>query len=204
MFLDGDAFPIADVVPFLSEKLRHYPLVAVQRRENLGDPPPHPCFCVTTVRFWKDIHGDWKEGYRWRNQQGWPVTDVGGNLLGLLEAAQLPWFPMRRSNKRELHPLWFGIYEDLVYHHGAGFRNPLSRFDMQHLAARPPARQVAGWLLGRLNAKWDPVHRLVAANSVLSDQVYQSILADLAFERWFQGAGDAAAERPESDPKLDE
>jgi hypothetical protein len=36
---------------------------------------------------------------------------------------------MLRSNKRDLHPLWFGVYENLVNHHGAGFRKPAMRTD---------------------------------------------------------------------------
>ena len=29
---------------------------------------------------------------------------------------------MLRTNKVNPHPLQFGVYEDLVYHHGGGFR----------------------------------------------------------------------------------
>ena len=50
MFLDGDAFPIADPMPVVTEGLEKAPLVAVRRVENLNDPQPHPCFCVTTCR----------------------------------------------------------------------------------------------------------------------------------------------------------
>ena len=47
---------------------------------------------------------------------------MGGNLLGLLEDAGIDWYPMLRTNKVNPHPLQFGVYEDLVYHHGGGFR----------------------------------------------------------------------------------
>jgi hypothetical protein len=49
MFLDGDAFPITDPMPAIEEGLSRAPLVAVRRIENLGEPQPHPCFCVTTI-----------------------------------------------------------------------------------------------------------------------------------------------------------
>jgi hypothetical protein len=136
LFIDGDAFPIADVAPFLRATLADFPLLAVQRLENNGDIQPHPCFCATTVGFWKKLGGDWKSGYQWRSAHGELTTDVGGNLLGQLDRAGIRWFPLRRSNRVNLHPLWFGVYHGLVYHHGAAFReHPWSRLDLQQLAA---------------------------------------------------------------------
>lgn len=123
MFLDGDAFPIADPMPLLGQWFQRSPLAAVRRSENLGDPQPHPLFCATTVGFWKELRGDWAPGYPWVNEAGATVTDVGGNLLFLLERAGVPWTPILRSNRRNLHPVFFGVYGDLVYHHGAGFRD---------------------------------------------------------------------------------
>jgi hypothetical protein len=130
LFIDGDAFPVNEISEFLQQGLSDYPLVAIQRVENNGDMQPHPCFCATTVGFWKEIGGDWKEGYKWLNSKGDSVTDVGGNLLGKLEEASVSWLKILRSNKVNLHPLWFGLYGDMIYHHGAGFRSPVSRQDM--------------------------------------------------------------------------
>ena len=87
IFIDGDAFPIAPIMPFLRSKLERYPLVAVRRDENNGDRQPHPSFCATTAGFWRELPGDWRRGHTWINPQGKEVTDVGGNLLGLLEDA---------------------------------------------------------------------------------------------------------------------
>ena len=42
MFLDGDAFPIADPMGLIEDGLRAASLVAVRREENLGDRQPHP------------------------------------------------------------------------------------------------------------------------------------------------------------------
>jgi hypothetical protein len=53
MFLDGDAFPIADPMPVIEEGLAKAPLVAVRRAENVNEPQPHPSFCVTTVGTWR-------------------------------------------------------------------------------------------------------------------------------------------------------
>jgi hypothetical protein len=133
MFLDGDAFPIADVGPLLEQTLAEVPLIAVQRAENLGDLQPHPCFCVTTVRTWLAVRGDWGPAATWAVSDGSArfdtVTDVGGNLMRRLEVTGTEWRPLLRSNATNLHPLFFGIYGDLVYHHGAGFRAGGTRID---------------------------------------------------------------------------
>jgi hypothetical protein len=122
MFMDGDAFPIADPMPLIVEGLAKAPLVAVRRAENVNDPQPHPCFCVTSVGTWRQLCGDWSGGYTWTGHRDKLVTDVGGNLLRALELAEMPWVQVLRSNGIELDPLFFGIYGEVVYHHGAGFR----------------------------------------------------------------------------------
>lgn len=127
VFLDGDAFPLKPVHETVQKHLEKYPLVAVQRRENLGEKQPHPCFCATTVGFWKEIKGTWAIGHQWINAMGYPDTDVGGDLLGILERRGIEWLPLHRTNRINRHPVFFGIYADLVYHHGSGFRRGASR-----------------------------------------------------------------------------
>ena len=124
LFVDSDAFPIAGVGP---ELLAGFPLVAVRRDENAGQPMPHPCFCLTTVGFWREIKGDWGFGdLHWTTPSGDRLTDVGANLLGQLIERGIEWRPLLRSNTVDLDPLWFGIYGDVVYHHGAGSRPAIS------------------------------------------------------------------------------
>jgi hypothetical protein len=122
MFLDGDAFPIADPLPLIRDGLAKAPLIAVRRAENLGDAQPHPCFCVTTVGTWRELRGDWSMGYRWDSPDGRRPTDVGGNLLRALELTKTQWVEVLRSNREHMDPLLFAIYGDTIYHHGAGFR----------------------------------------------------------------------------------
>ena len=143
MFLDGDAFPIADPMPLIAESLERAPLVAVRRAENVDDPQPHPSFCVTTIGAWRELRGDWSSGHTWRGHRGKLVSDVGANLLRALELRGMPWAQILRSNGTELDPLFFGIYGDVVYHHGAGFRpGELSRAYLD----RAPAPLRAGLL----------------------------------------------------------
>lgn len=129
-FIDGDAFPIGDIQEYVAEKLQSAPLVAIQRLENEGDPQPHPSFCATTVGFWQEIEGDWGQGPQWLRNDGKLRTDTGGLLWAKLNEKGISWPAMLRSNREDLHPLWFGVYHDLIYHHGAAFRTPFCMVDI--------------------------------------------------------------------------
>jgi hypothetical protein len=196
MFIDGDAFPIAPIGPFLREKLERYPLVAVRRDENNGDPQPHPSFCVTTAGFWRGLPGDWRRGHTWTNPQGKQVTDVGGNLLGLIEDAGIEWYPMLRTNRVNPHPLQFGVYEDLVYHHGGGFRltagGRLWRASVEDklnstLRGRLASRLPTDGIGGRIRKRIDPLRRyrrtLGAELARVNQQVFELIERDEEFYR---------------------
>ena len=99
-----------------------HPLIAVKRAEA-SDVQPHPCFCLTTVGFWRELGGDWRKGgYSWTNAVGREVSDVGARVLKAVNEQDVDWRPLLRSNKTDAHPLFFGVYDDVVYHHGAGFR----------------------------------------------------------------------------------
>jgi hypothetical protein len=196
MFLDGDAFPVGDVMKVVDEGLSSHPLVAVQRLENKGDRQPHPCFCATTVGFWKSIGGDWSEGHTWHDAAGNPVTDVGGNLLGILDKKGVKWRPLHRTNRTNLHPLWFGVYGGVVYHHGAGFRqDKLSRADLAALEAnhaREPTLKRAGYQVLDYILRRSPIRalrtltrqqRASRRNELLCDGVLGSIRNDDQFFR---------------------
>ncbi len=198
MFLDGDAFPVGDLGALVRQRLESAPLVAVQRLENNGDRQPHPCFCATTVGFWRDIAGDWNEGYAWTNRAGVATTDVGGNLLGILERQGIAWHPLLRSNRRNLHPVWFGIYGDVVYHHGAGFRpDKVSRADLQFLeemrSRRAPIARAAARAVDYLLRKspiralrgYTAIQRLNRKNTRLSEEILARIERDEPVSREF-------------------
>jgi hypothetical protein len=183
MFLDGDAFPIADPMPVIEEGLENAPLVAVRRAENLDEPQPHPSFCVTTVGSWRSLPGDWSIGPVWPAVNGKPTSDVGANLLRTLELSKTPWVQLLRTNGSHLHPLFFGIYGDIVYHHGAGFRdNPVSRVDRERLNAQPPPRQLLRHaikrVLGRSKAGVRGRAEIVERNNRQSRLVFEAIQSD--------------------------
>lgn len=182
MFLDGDAFPIADPMPLIEEGLAKAPLLAVRRAENVEEPQPHPCFCVTTVGAWRSLSGDWTAGPTWPGARGTPTSDVGGNLLRKLELTQTPWVQVLRSNKRNLDPLYFAVYGDVVYHHGAGFRtgelSPVDRAD----APKPlPLSRVPGLrtaLRGLNRERWRRWEQRVEQQHLRqSERIYERIRA---------------------------
>jgi hypothetical protein len=173
VFLDGDAFPVRNLTERIEGWLSEHPLTAVRRDENLGDLQPHPCFCVTTVGLWRSLRGDWTAGHTWVASDGKPRTDVGGNLLYALDHANIAWRPLLRTNHHDLHPVFFGVYDHAVYHHGSGFRQGLS----SAVKARSPRSRndgQAGGIMRRLqHRQW--VRREHAHMDVISDQVFRRL-----------------------------
>jgi len=186
IFLDGDAFPIADLEPRIFELLSTHKLIAVQRLENDGDCQPHPCFCVTTVGFWKAIKGDWNEGFCLRRAEGKAVTDVGANLLKQLRDQGIDWAPLLRSNTTNLHPVYFGIYGGLVYHHGAGFRQCQTRFDRTLVKFDGREKVLSKIIPGYHRvAHRRRLGQIIEQNTSLSEKVFATILDDPEFHRQF-------------------
>ncbi len=180
MFLGADAFPITDPMPTITKALTQAPLLAVRKAENAGDPQPHPCFCVTTVGAWRELSGDWSDGYAWRTADGRLVTDVGANLLRRLDLGATPWVALRRSNPQTLDPLFFAVYGEIVYHHGAA-PGPLSR---AHLALAPsPAHASPGHAAGAVRRRLSTTRRRSWERRTrrrymeLSDSIYAKIKA---------------------------
>lgn len=190
MFLDGDAFPIADPMPVLTEGLERAPLVAVRRAENLNDPQPHPCFCVTTVGTWRKLPGDWSPGPVWPGVAGRRVSDVGANLLRALELSETPWVQLLRTNGSKLHPVFFAVYGGIVYHHGAGFRDDaVSRSDLQRVKAkaaeqgsRHPAQRWlrAGIARARSGGRVNPRKGVSDRNNEQSRLIFEAIQGNQA------------------------
>ena len=202
IFLDGDAFPITDYLPQTRELIKKHKLVAVQRIENANDIQPHPVFCATTVKFWKELKGDWKPGYKWKNKSNAWVTDTGGNLLQKLQENEVDWYPLQRTNKHNSHPVWYGIYGDMIYHHGAGFRDPICRQDtiplekkywfkgliyrLRHSQSR--ASRASGDMLLRIyfNPSWDrDINTIISRNTDESRRLFQRLTDDEEFWKEF-------------------
>jgi hypothetical protein len=172
VFIDGDAFPIADWVTPVRTFLETHPLAAVRRTENVDDPQPHPCFAVTTVGFWNEIGGDWQRGGTPWLSGGRKRTDAGGILYTKLGELGIPWRPILRSNRREFHPVLFAVYGDIVYHHGAAFRSASTRYDRWITGGL----RYTGPVRGRA-ARWR-LKRRAERNARLSEKVFEEIRRD--------------------------
>jgi hypothetical protein len=167
VFMHGDVFPIADWLGPVGRMLAERPLAAIRRDENL-EPIPHESFCATTVGFWAEIGGRWESGI-FTDLGGRRVRETGGTLWSTLDDRGIEWHPILRTNATDLHPLWFGVYGGFLYHHGAGFRAPMSRRDAAAYAHLPvPIRNLAGV-------------RKRLANTRLSRRMYRRILDDQLF-----------------------
>ncbi|HBF88801.1 MAG TPA: hypothetical protein DDX39_09180 [Bacteroidales bacterium] len=180
IFIDGDAFPIREIDTFLKEKLQQFPLLAIKRSIDFGDCQPHPSFCVSTVGFWKKIKGDWNAGYSWKNELiNRELSDVGGNLLKTLTENDFAWYPMIRNNQHNIHPQWFAIYDNLIYHHGAGFRTPISKIDTHLLESSFTwMDQILSRIIFVRRILYSKPYR---ENRYLTDEIFKKIETDFNF-----------------------
>lgn len=184
MFIDGDAFPIAPLDNFIKSTMDKYPLAAIQRFENFGDCQPHPSFCIVKVHVWKQIQGDWKSGYKWTLNDNSKRTDVGGNLLKLLIDNKIEWKPILRSKSLTSHPIMFGIYGAVIYHHCNGFRDPIDRIDRHQIIKKNnTATKIIKWSICNLipNKFKRQIQKLlkidkkiIDKNKLESDRIYNS------------------------------
>jgi hypothetical protein len=205
IFLDGDAFPVRGLDSWMGELLGDDLLAAVRRDENAGDIQPHPCFCVTTVGLWNKIDGDWRQG-SWITSEGQTASDVGGTLLATLNDQSISWRPILRSNAVNLHPVFYGLYEGHVYHHGSGFRPAISRADETNVPVadnedylfwrtrahakslreiRPRhARQLVRMARDSVRAR--KLNAYIRKEGKRSNEIYEQLCADPEFFRQFE------------------
>jgi len=177
IFVDADAYPIDYWVEKVRGYLEEVPLVAVQRRENI-EPLlreeqknyPHASFVATTVGFWKNNDLSWDLDH----SKG--ADCIGVLLKEWLEENNHEWRPLLRTNSVNIHPLYFGIYDDMIYHHGAGNRVVYDSIDI--------------WTRKELAEKYnvgvDLAHpEIPEFNAKLSALVYENLLTNPHFPRIF-------------------
>ena len=127
IFLDGDAIPIMPLNEFLETTLQDYEFISVVR-EELGHKFPHPSFACCKLGFWK------KHGLSWRVK-----VDTGGWLQGFLEEGNIKWKRLKRTASISWHPVMFGVYGGIIYHHTASFGACQTRWDRRNpKLTKPP------------------------------------------------------------------
>ena len=72
---------------------------------------------------------------------------------------------MLRTNTKDIHPVFFGVYGDIAYHHGCGFRVPRTYRD-------------------RVDAK-ESLDKVIDNNIVLERETFNKILEDIDFYKDF-------------------
>jgi hypothetical protein len=191
IFLDGDAFPIAPLDIYIESKLAEYQLIAVQRPENDGEYLPHPCFCAARMSCWKELGTAWGKA---KFSIGFG-NDPGGRMLETLRQKNIIWGKVRRSNKLNIHPLFYGIYDDVIYHHGAGFREPISRIEitgtdmmrkqkklMSRITEFLPNRYFLYWKR-RISPYRREEYRIIRKNREQSDHIFAQLKRDKDFHK---------------------
>ena len=181
IFLEPDALPIhRGWDQFIEGCLNEYSAIAISREENIEPllredqkPYPHPCFFATTLGFWKE------------NNLSWDLDpSQGAECAGVLlkkwfDESGNKWAKLLRTNCFNLHPLNFGVYGDLIYHHGSGNR-PI--YDSVDIWARPELAKKYGVSLD-LNFP-----ELLTFNQKISDVVFEAIQTTPRFiNKYFSG-----------------
>lgn len=130
--LDPDAWPVLDGwdVEYAARLDEATPVAAVLRLEVRSNFP-HPCFTMLRA-------GSWRPGTStfapWEPTVASLAGQPGAGLLDQLHAEGRGLLRLERSNAFDEHPILFGLYDDAVFHLGAGSR--FVRFDGYR---RPPA-----------------------------------------------------------------
>jgi|3_EtaG_2_1085321.scaffolds.fasta_scaffold06854_3 hypothetical protein len=180
-FLDPDAFPVQkgwdEFMSIGFIKYPKYSAYAISRAENpeplLSDeykPYPHPCFFATTLNFWKE------------HELSWEIDiDLGLECAGQLlkkwfDDNKYAWGKMTRTNCYNLHPLNYGVYANMIYHHGSGNR-PV--YDSIDIWSRPMLAEKYGQFMDLYFPE------LLHFNQRISDLVYEYLIADPSFIRMY-------------------
>jgi len=169
MLIDSDAFPIAPISDFLAEKLKEYPFVSAQEPMHEWDRNPlyliqHPMFMLFEAKhIIEDNLTDYlRDVVKDKNNNWW-----GGTTDWLTERGY-DYYPLTRSNKIDLHPLYYAIYDEVIYHHWAGSRNMITRPDRIRVGQIGPD-------IIPTEAQKKAVEDIAKENHEVSNQVFERI-----------------------------
>jgi len=124
--IDSDAFFINDIDEKYVKFVNDNKFIAMKEPLHEADTTlhtPHPAYYAFTSKFLNDGLTDALTKLQPRNSNWW------GGVISWLSHHKIEWKPMTRSNEVNLHPIYFGLYGDLIYHHWAGSRHMITRFD---------------------------------------------------------------------------
>lgn len=114
VFIDGDAIPIGDLIDFCKTKLREFEFVSIEHISRR----PHPIFCICRVSTWRGYGANWRiprDALKDRDHQ---ICREDGNRWP--ESGSL--YMLHINSTVRISADRFAVFEDRLYHHGAGFR----------------------------------------------------------------------------------
>ena len=91
-----------------------------------------------------------------------------GGVVEWMKKYNYEYYPIVRSNKINLHPLYFGIYENLIYHHWAGSRRMITRQD------RIRHQQIGGHT--QLYKEDALLEQIATENHKMSNDIFEQII----------------------------
>ena len=115
IWLDCDAFPVADVNDFIESKLQEFEFFAIYRKEMNNSVIPHPSFAGCKVKLWKKFNLSW---------EGIPHAPLGKETHDTGEEARCMLFCRKTilnginvnlSHSKLTFTYYFAIYESLIY-----------------------------------------------------------------------------------------
>jgi len=113
--IDSDAFPVCTIDDYLENKLSEYQFLAINEpRHNYSAVPEQPfeCFYAFRYKFFETgfdfhyevgIHSNWID---------W--------MIPWFQRQKIDWYRMNRSNKKNLHDLYYGVYDNMIFHSWCG------------------------------------------------------------------------------------
>ncbi|MGQ0486463.1 MAG: hypothetical protein ACT4SY_14065 [Hyphomicrobiales bacterium] len=138
---DMDSWP---VLPrwdehYISRLSGEVPLVTIVRTE-LGDNFPFGGFSLLSRSFWQEKL--WSFGADPSTSFSSRPSETGSGLLDRLVREDKAFLRLERSNAWDPHPLMGGLYDDAVFHLGAGSRMPRFICDREYYSLNgSPARR---------------------------------------------------------------
>lgn len=155
LIIDSDAFLLGSLDPLI-KRLDQYPYVSCQEPQHEIDITrkiPHPMFFMFKAKTLNE-----KLYYYLTNILNHGTGTWWDGLIKWMKNNNYEYYPIERSNKVNLHPLYFGIYEDIIYHHWAGSRKMITRPDRR-------LHEQTG----------ESLESIAEKNHELSNQVYEQI-----------------------------
>ena len=120
-------------------------------------------FFVTKAKFWQD------NKLKWQIEEGVGAAHAPGCKLKIwFQENNYTYAPLLRTNKVNIHPLHFGVYGNMVYHHGSSAAGQYV-YDSIDIWSRPELGEKYGVAVDL------HVPIIPQFNSALSDLTFQAI-----------------------------